>query len=52
MNKYRITWYDQNSIILVEPELITADNKKEARDKAYIKYDGNPPGPCILIEQI
>lgn len=53
MKKYRATWYDMNEIILVEPELISADNHTDAVNKAYIKYGGrNTPGPCLLVEEV
>ena len=50
--KYKVTWYNQNEIVSVESELIEAANEEEARSKAYIRYNGNPPGPMVYLEEV
>ena len=47
--KYIIMWYDQESV--KKTDIIKADSKEEARDKAYMKYNGNPPAPLLSIEE-
>ena len=52
MKKYKVTWYNQTEIVKVEPDYITADNEEEATSKAYMKYDGNPPAPLLMLEEV
>ena len=49
--KYKIIWYDQNHIIQEDMPII-ADSEDDARSKAYNKYNGNPPGPLLYLEEI
>ena len=48
--KYIIMWYDQDSV--KKYDKIEANSKEEARDKAYQKYNGNPPAPLLSIEEV
>ena len=52
MKKYKATWYDQNSIVLEDPEPIEAESETEAVDKAYVRHGGNPPAPLLSLVEI
>ena len=49
MNKYKIMWYNMDSLVKEEPKPINADSENEAIKKAYLIYGGkdNAPAPCI-----
>lgn len=46
--KYKPLWYDQDSVVKEDP-VIEANSEEEARDKAYIRYNGNPPAPLLYL---
>lgn len=50
--KYKVTWYNQTQIVSVDPEPVEATNEEEARSKAFVRYNGNPPGPMVYLEVI
>lgn len=53
MKKYRASWYDMEEIKFIEPDLIIAEDEKDATNKAYIKYGGrNTPAPLLLLEEV
>lgn len=52
MKKFKVTWYDQNSIVQEDVEPVEAENEEEAVKKAYIRYNGNPPAPLLSLTQI
>ena len=47
--KYIPIWYDQDSVVK-EDSPIEAVNEEDARNKAYERYDGNPPAPLLLLK--
>ena len=49
--KYIPIWYDQDQVVK-EDAPIEADNESEARDKAYIRYNGNPPAPLLALQKV
>lgn len=49
--KFIPVWYDQDHIVK-EDAPIEASNENEARDKAYIRYNGNPPAPLLALQEI
>lgn len=50
--KWKVTWYDLSQIIQVDVEPVEGANKDEATANAYIRYNGNPPAPCCLLEPL
>ena len=50
--KFLAVWYDQDSIVQEDKDPIEATNEVEARDKAYIRYNGNPPAPLLYLKKL
>lgn len=42
-------WYNQDEV--VKDDIIEADSETDARNKAYMKYDGRPPAPMLFLER-
>ena len=49
--KYIPIWYDQDQVVK-EDAPIEAKNENEARDKAYIGYNGYPPAPLLYLKKM
>jgi len=49
--KYIPIWYNQETVVK-EDAPIEAASMEEARDKAYIKYNGNPPAPLLSLKEV
>ena len=49
--KFIPIWYDQDSVVK-EDAPIEAKDENEARDKAYIRYNGKPPAPLLSLQKI
>ena len=49
--KYIPIWYNQDQVVK-EDTPVEAANESEARDKAYIRYNGNPPAPLLYLKKM
>lgn len=46
--KYKPIWYDQDSVKHEDPP-VEANSEEEARSKAYLLHNGNPPAPMLSL---
>ncbi len=49
--KYIPIWYNADTVVK-EDSIIEANNQNEARDKAYSKYNGEPPAPLLYLKEV
>lgn len=49
MNRYKILWYNLDSLVKEETELMEASSEEEAIRKIYTRYGGkdNAPAECV-----
>ena len=49
--KFIPIWYNQDAIVAQDPP-IEAKDREDARNKAYMKHNGNPPAPILYLEEV
>ena len=52
MIKFKVMWYDQEEVRVIEPDYITANSREEATKIAFEKYNGRPPAPMVYLEEV